>query len=163
MGERTLKKRIIAVDIDGTMGLRDEFPNLGELNEELIEDIKEWKRQGHTIILWTCRTGKNVDNALKIIDEKGVPYDAVNCNCNNPYKEDPRKIYADVYIDDKALNIKDLKYYDVVTNTIVPREDMLKDIEKLVEKIERLSIHSVNPELDLVKSIKRKYNLWECV
>ena len=55
--------QIIAVDFDGTL-CRDCYPRIGEANEGLIRRLKERRAQGDRLILWTCRSGKTLEEAL---------------------------------------------------------------------------------------------------
>ena len=57
-------ERIIAVDFDGTL-CRDCYPKIGEANEALIRRLKELRAQGDRLILWTCRQGERLEEALK--------------------------------------------------------------------------------------------------
>jgi hypothetical protein len=91
---------IIAVDFDGTLQLQDKKPNLS-----LIQKLKAAQRKGHTVILWTCREGKRLTEALLFLRNNGFVPNYVNRNCPqaiNALGHDTRKIYADVYIDDKS-------------------------------------------------------------
>lgn len=57
------------------------------------------------IILWTCRCGRKLEQAVQWCEEFGLEFDKVNRNTDEileKYGSDSRKIYADVYIDDKA-------------------------------------------------------------
>lgn len=98
---------IIAVDFDGTL-CKDAYPNIGEEKEEVINYIKFAKASGDKIILWTCRKGKQLKQAVKWCKERGIEFDAVNKNLKEHIKKmkgDTRKVYADIYIDDKAINL----------------------------------------------------------
>ena len=59
-----LTSKIIAVDFDGTL-CRNKWPKIGEPNGELIRYLKEEKKQGARLILWTCREGKQLEEALE--------------------------------------------------------------------------------------------------
>ena len=71
---------------------------------------------GNTIILWTCRENTPerayLDEAVEWCAKNNIPIDIVNDNppaIKNIYgKFASRKIGADIYIDDKAINIKDV-------------------------------------------------------
>lgn len=95
---------IIAVDFDGTLA-KDEYPNIGEANLELFEAIAEFKTQGWKIVLWTCRDGEQLFKAVHFCLQHGLTFDAVNENIaevKHLFNNDTRKIYANLYIDDKA-------------------------------------------------------------
>jgi hypothetical protein len=104
---------IIAVDFDGVLSVGEyKFPHLGEPNKTLFEILIHLKREGHKIILWTCRANEgveagNLDMAIDFCAKHGLTFDAINDNLEEKkekYGVNSRKIYADKYIDDKAWN-----------------------------------------------------------
>lgn len=93
---------IIAVDFDGTLQDTKHSPNYA-----LIKRLKYSQSQGDIVILWTCREGKTLLDALAFLKAYGFMPNFVNCNCPEGIKKlghDSRKVYADVYIDDKSIN-----------------------------------------------------------
>lgn len=97
---------IIAVDFDGVI-VQDNYPEIGERNLRVINTLLELKIDGHQLILWTCRTGKLLADAIDFCRSKGLIFDAVNQNLPEvikKYKSDTRKVFADVYLDDRAVN-----------------------------------------------------------
>lgn len=112
------KSGIIAIDFDGTLALGNSFPNvnLAIPNLILINWLKNKKKDGYKLILWTCREnygGKNYpDNpylidAINFCNKYGLLFDSVNANigecwgeCGHLYG---RKILADLYIDDATF------------------------------------------------------------
>ena len=89
--------RIIAVDFDGTL-CTDCYPKIGEANGRLIRTLKELQRAGDRIIL---------EEALCFCGAWGLEFDAVNENLPEiirRYGSDSRKIYADIYIDDRSIS-----------------------------------------------------------
>lgn len=96
----------IAVDFDGTLFTENNFPNVGLPIFKTINKIKQLKKAGHTIILWTCRVGKNLKKAINACKEVGLEFDYYNENDTvriEQFQNDPRKIGADVYIDDRSI------------------------------------------------------------
>jgi len=95
---------VIAVDFDGTI-VEHRFPKIGKEIPFAIQTLKMLQEDGHRLILWTSREGKELDAALNFCLRKGVVFYAVNKN----YPEEEttgfagRKIIADVYIDDRNL------------------------------------------------------------
>lgn len=60
---------------------------------------------GDTVILWTCREGRRLAEAVAFLRNNGLVPNFVNANCPQGIRRmghDSRKVYADVYIDDKA-------------------------------------------------------------
>ena len=98
--------KIIAVDFDGTL-FDTEWPSIiKEPNTELIDWLSYRKACNEDrIILWTCRCGKDLEVAVDACAEQGLIFDAVNENLPDMIEKfggDSRKIFADIYIDDKA-------------------------------------------------------------
>lgn len=96
--------RIIAVDFDGTL-CEDSYPEIGAPNIKLINYLKNQQMLGDRVILWTCRDGDRLKEALKWCAEKHeLIFDAVNENLPGliaAYGNNSRKIFADEYIDDR--------------------------------------------------------------
>ena len=104
------RKTIIAVDFDGTL-CRNAYPRIGEPRVTMINFLKNAQRKNGPdackIILWTCRTGDLLSEAVEWCETMGLKFDAVNENLPEIVEEfggDSRKIYADVYIDDRNCN-----------------------------------------------------------
>lgn len=96
---------IYAVDFDGTL-CNSNYPELGEPIDIVIEFCKQRKAEGHKLILWTCRSGRYLDEAVAWCKEQGLTFDAVNENLPEMielFDNDCRKVFADYYIDDKNL------------------------------------------------------------
>lgn len=96
---------IIAVDFDGTL-CKDAYPQIGEPMPGAIKSMQQLKKDGHYLILWTCRTGERLKEAINWLLEHNIPIDRINDHSAANialYGEGGNKIYADVYIDDKAL------------------------------------------------------------
>lgn len=99
--------RIIAVDFDGCL-CANAWPEIGEANLGAIGPLLHRQDKGDKIILWTCREGKALQEALDWCARFGLKFDAVNANLpemNAMYSNDSRKIGADEYWDDKAVNV----------------------------------------------------------
>lgn len=94
---------IYAVDFDGTI-VEDEFPKIGRAIPTVQEFIKAKKSQGDKFILWTCRTGDYLNAAIDYCHSVGISFDAINDNVKEvmeEYGDNPRKVFADFYIDNK--------------------------------------------------------------
>ncbi len=92
----------IAVDFDGTI-VKHRFPEIGEEIPFAIETLKLIQSElKHNLILWTVREGTLLDQAVDYCRQKGLTFYAVNNN--NPDEEPgsgPRKLMADMFIDDR--------------------------------------------------------------
>lgn len=97
--------KIYAVDFDGTLCV-ESFPEIGAPNTELIAFLREERKLGNKVILWTCRVADRLQEAVSWCKEQGLEFDTVNANIPEMLEywgNDPRKVFADIYIDDKAL------------------------------------------------------------
>lgn len=98
---------IIGVDYDGVLAV-DTYPSISEsdvhLNTDLINNLIKEQKSGKKIVLWSCRTGDSLNHAVKVCKDAGLVFDAVNDNIPELVElgMNPRKIYCDEYIDDKA-------------------------------------------------------------
>lgn len=91
----------IAVDFDGTLH-SGSYPFIGNPNLDLIQKLIEGRKNGDKVILWTCREDALLETAVEWCKTYGLEFDAVNDNLPGDHAN-PRKIFADVYIDDRAL------------------------------------------------------------
>lgn len=98
-------KKIIAIDFDGTI-LNNRYPIIENPNMEIIDFIKR-NRKKYTWILWTCRDGDKLQEAVDYMkSEHGIRFDFVNKNATEKimkWGRDARKVYADYYIDDRNV------------------------------------------------------------
>ena len=102
---------VIAVDFDGTITDKNEFPSIGKFKEHAIDAIKNLQAHGHKVILWTCREGPYLDDAKLALNKVGVCLNGYNYS---PYQLQSRKIVADVYIDDKnVFMVDDVDWYKI--------------------------------------------------
>ena len=95
---------IIAVDFDGTLAVT-KYPTIISPITKTIEFCKNRKLQGDTLILYTCRNGKDLFEAIDWCKTQGVVFDYVNENSPDRIAmySDCRKIYADIYLDDHNM------------------------------------------------------------
>lgn len=97
--------KIIAVDFDGTL-CENNWPGIGAPNEELIEYLRNRKKDGDKLILWTCRVEDMLQKAVEWCKERNLVFDAVNENLPEiieNFGSDTRKIFANEYIDDRNI------------------------------------------------------------
>ena len=94
----------IAVDFDGTI-VEHKYPEIGKELPFAIDTLKKLSENGHKLVLWTVREGKLLDDAVEFCKSKGLEFYAVNAELPNANWSDrgPRKIRADLYIDDRNL------------------------------------------------------------
>ena len=95
---------IIAVDFDGTI-VEHRYPAIGKEKLFAFDTLKSLQKQGHQLILWTFRSGKELDDAVAFCKKNGLEFYAIN----RSYPEEEltrdisRKINADIFIDDRNL------------------------------------------------------------
>ena len=94
----------IAVDFDGTI-VEHRYPAIGETKLFAFETLKELQKRGFLLILWTFRAGNELEEAIEFCRSKGVEFYAINKNYPEEVFETstPRKIDADIFIDDRNL------------------------------------------------------------
>ena len=97
---------IIAIDFDGTI-CQNKYPEIGDPMPLAIESVRELHQAGHYLILWTCRQGEQLNEALQWCEENGLSFHAVNDHNPDNLKlfggVGGNKVYADIYIDDKNI------------------------------------------------------------
>lgn len=105
--EASVLPTIIAVDFDGTL-VEDRYPDIGEIKQEVWDVVKRAKADGCRIILWTCRTDHQLRDAVEFCAAHGLVFDTINKNIpevRNLYGGDTRKVFADLYIDDRFASV----------------------------------------------------------
>lgn len=137
-----------AVDFDGTM-VTNKYPEIGYPKWNVINFCKKRQEMGDNIILWTCRTGEYLESAIKYLKDM-CAFTPNYINENAPYDHmlypiEGRKIGADYYIDDKALNVEDL--YRIDDESIPEWSETLRDKIKNYIIRNKLYIKNINDEL----------------
>ena len=64
--------KIYAVDFDGTLSQGVPFPEVGTPNKPLIDFLLREKAAGARIILYTCRTARDLKAAVVFCQENGL-------------------------------------------------------------------------------------------
>ena len=106
-----IKNKIIAIDFDGTITENSPYPKMGKLRKNCKEVI-DFIHQNNIIILWTCRTGKFLDEAIDFINKNNLAIDFINCiDISN--RDMPRKINADIYIDDRNIFCREINWLQI--------------------------------------------------
>lgn len=96
---------IIAVDFDGTI-VEHKYPYIGKEIPFAIETLKKLKEEKHTLILWSVREGKLLEEAINFCKERGLEFYAANSNYpeeKTTHDHFSRKLKADLFIDDRNL------------------------------------------------------------
>ena len=109
---------IVAVDFDGTL-CEDAYPEIGAPKKGIIETIQAYKYAGWKTILWTCRNHEALDKAVAWCKKQGLEFDAINKNIPETQKlfgGDTRKVFADIYIDDKNVLLREVNSSGIRNN-----------------------------------------------
>lgn len=97
---------LIAVDFDGCV-CTNAWPEIGELRPGCHRVLKRLTDAGHTLVLWTCREGEYLLAAIHFCLTHGLSFAAYNSNPESLTDlyggRNPRKLGADVFIDDRNL------------------------------------------------------------
>lgn len=94
---------IVAVDFDGIL-CKDKFPEIGEPNYDMISFVRRLQDSGIETILWTSRVDDRLAEAIVWCEGRGLHFTSINDNTPNnkeQYGTNPRKVYADIYMDDR--------------------------------------------------------------
>ncbi len=119
---------ILAIDFDGTISKYNTYPRLPlpeEIREGAWDILKQLQKDGHTLILWTCRGGRELTEAIHLCYSNGVFFDAYNEDCQEivrKYGGQGKKIFADLYIDDMGINGIPGTWYEIY-------ERLMKDVQ----------------------------------
>lgn len=108
---------VIAVDFDGTIIKRGDFPKAEHPIPGAVEALKKFMSVGKDkfrFVLWSSRDEKDTKTncykqMIEFIEKNGLKFDAINDNIKE-YKNDgivSRKIIADCYIDDLGYPARD--------------------------------------------------------
>ena len=97
-------KLIVAIDFDGTI-VEDAYPKIGKPKLFAFETLRRLQDDGHRLILWTYRCGIKLEEAVIFCEENGIQFYAVNKSFPEEDfdHKNSRKIYADLFIDDRNL------------------------------------------------------------
>ena len=104
--------KYITVDFDGTL-FETKYPTPVAPITEVLEYCIVAQSLGSVIILNTLRKGEELCMAVNACRERGLVFDYINENPPELIEkwEDSRKIYGDIYIDDRNVSISDIKEY----------------------------------------------------
>ena len=129
---------IIAIDFDDTLNINGahKYPICGSVRPHAKEVLDFMHKLGIKIVIWTSRdVAYNQDEKkiydhmtpmIKWLDRKKIHYDAINKSIQfAPYHYNGRKVYAHMYIDDRAFGWtgaedgKDEIFYDVLRSFLI--------------------------------------------
>lgn len=102
----------IAVDFDGTITKKSAYPQVGEIADNCAKALNHLQARGHKIILWTCREGKELQDAIQLLANNEVYLQGYNKR-EAEAEYGNRKIIADMYIDDRAYPCDPINWEDI--------------------------------------------------
>lgn len=94
---------VLGVDFDGTI-VKSKYPDIGRFKFGARLMLR-WLYKRHTLVLWTCREGMYLDQAVWACKVKGIHFHFHNQNTGEriaQYGGDCRKLSCDLLIDDMA-------------------------------------------------------------
>ncbi len=94
---------IIAVDFDGTI-VEHAYPRIGKPIPFALDVLKRLQQEDHhQLILWSVREGDLLQEAIDYCAAGGLEFYAANKNYPEEPEPLPRKLNADLFIDDRNL------------------------------------------------------------
>ncbi len=126
----------IAVDFDGTI-VEHEYPAIGKEKLFAFQTLRELNKRGARLILWTFRTGNELEEAVDFCRKNGIEFYAVNRNYPEEVYDESvsRKIDADIFIDDK--NVGGFPGWSAVWQMLNPYEIQQMEAEKQITSVSR--------------------------
>jgi hypothetical protein len=112
----------IAVDFDGTI-VEHKYPEIGKEILFAFETLRALQKQKHQLILWTYRTGRELEEAVEFCRQNGVEFYAVNKSYPEEVFDEEvtsRKIEVDLFIDDR--NVGGIPGWGEIYQMINPHE-----------------------------------------
>ena len=108
-------RKAIAIDFDGCL-CTNAYPEIGEPIWPVIRRAKAEQQAGAGLILWTCREGQLLLDAIDACEGWGLSFNTVNESLPDwieAFGTKPRKVGASEYWDDKAVRLPDIIPADV--------------------------------------------------
>lgn len=135
----------IAVDFDGTI-VENAYPRIGREIPFAVDTLKLLSHDRHNLILWTCREGGLLDEAVEWCRKRGLEFYAVNRDYPEEHIESnhnySRKLKADLFIDDRNVGglpewgiiyriiSENTTYEDILRQQLSPSSGGLKEKKK---------------------------------
>jgi hypothetical protein len=133
----------IAIDFDGTI-VEHAYPAIGKEMLFAFDTLKLMQKAGFNLILWTYRTGKELDEAVEYCRRNGIEFYAINKNFPEEVVDEntSRKIIADIYIDDR--NIGGFPGWGAIWQMIDPKKPNYESIQKPTNSRDSLFKRTIN-------------------
>ena len=128
---------VIAVDFDGTI-VEHEYPRIGKQIPFAFDVLKKLqKEENHTLILWTMREGRLLQEAIDYCEKNGVKFYAHNKNYPEEVFQDgdSRKISVDLFIDDR--NIGGLLDWGIIYRVVKSGMNTMRGLDLMSDKAQK--------------------------
>lgn len=154
---------IIAIDFDGTIctGNSHPDPHNGELRPYAKEVINFLYDVGVKVVIWTNRKnikGTDIKDKLLMkqwLDENGIKYHTVNDSTEfAPYHYYGRKIYAHMFVDDRAYGFNNNDDYIMIKVL----NNFLVDIIGCYHDMNDTTI--MNPSVEDIEYVRKHVEKW---
>lgn len=125
---------IMAVDFDGTITTKDAYPQIAPLRNFVKEAMNFLVDIGVKVVIYTSRdvaidqdtyeVHDDITPVIQFLNNNGVKFSAINKSIQFcPFKYNARKVYAHMYVDDKAYG-----WHESACAIIYPLHDFLVDV-----------------------------------
>lgn len=124
---------LLAIDFDGTI-VEHEYPKIGREIPFAFATLKKLQEEGHDLVLWTYRAGKELEEAVEHCRKNGLEFLAVNASFPGDEVDmfTSRKINADVFVDDR--NVGGLPDWGIIYQLITGKGEMPFEMRQRVER-----------------------------
>lgn len=144
--------RTVCIDIDGTISRYIEWVDaktFGEVLPHCAETIHHLKADGWFVIIYTTRADKA--EIKRFLDANNIPFDAINENPNQPPNAEGGKPYADVYVDDRAIQFDGdwVGAYQKITGFKAWEEGPIHPIEPPLDYCGQLLIEDFSQSMEM--------------
>jgi hypothetical protein len=102
-----LRYETFGIDFDGTIVTDGVFPEIGNLKPHAKRVIDKIVEHGGRVAIWTCRSGYREMLVRDWLIDNQIPFETLNepfADVVEIYGNGGRKIFCDVYIDDRSLH-----------------------------------------------------------
>lgn len=129
--------KAIAIDFDGCL-CDNAYPAIGAPHWGVIARAKMEQEAGAGLILWTCREGQLLLEAVAACESWGLHFDAINESLPSwiaAFDNAPRKVGASEYWDDRAVPMGGVQE----VNQVIEAIGLLAVLEQCAEELAELT------------------------
>jgi hypothetical protein len=96
------KDYVLGVDFDGTI-VEHEYPQIGPEAPFAFEWLKKFQSLGIRLVLFTMRSGVELNEAVTFCQKNGIEFYGINVNPTQKTWTNSPKAYCQNYIDDASI------------------------------------------------------------